>query len=166
METEPSRFAQSLKKLAGDNDMPRAVVAGCEEKLDREEVGDVAIRIAREHGYTERSVFHVERKDFDWSSVSNDAGSMSLFSEKKIIDIRIEKAKIDRKASDFFRAYAAGDDPDTLLLVRTEYLAKRDKSAKWYQALAPIGLCVNSYLVKDDQLPRWLLARGVSGGAP
>lgn len=164
MDSDPGRFAGALTKLAKAGDMPRAIVVACEEKLDREEVGDKALEIARESGYSERSVFHVERKDFDWSLVSNDAGSMSLFSEKRVLDVRIEKANINKQASDFFRAYAAEPNKDNLLLVRTNYLAKRDKSAKWYQALAPIGLCVHSYMVKDEDLPRWLAGRAKRDG--
>lgn len=164
MDSDPVRFAAALKKLAKDGDMPKAVVAACAEDLDREEVGDQALTIARAHGFTERSVFHVERKGFDWSEVHSDAGAMSLFSEKRVMDIRIEKSFIDKKASDFFRAYAADAGDDTLLLVRTEYLAKRDKTAKWYQALSPIGLCVHSYLVQDKDMPRWLVARAKREG--
>lgn len=164
MDSDPIRFAAALKKLAKAGEMPRAVVAACAEDLDREEVGDAALQIAREQGYTERSVFHVEKAGFDWGEVLNDTSAMSLFSEKRVIDIRMEKAKIDKKASEFFRSYAADGGDDTLLLLRTEYLAKRDKTAKWYQALSPIGLCVHSYLVKDQDMPRWLNARAKRDG--
>lgn len=164
MDSDPGRFAGTLTKLAKAGDMPRVIVVACEEKLDQEEVGDKALQIARQQGFSERSVFHVERKDFDWSLVLNDAGAMSLFSEKRVLDVRIEKANINKQASDFFRAYAEEPNEDNLLLVRTNYLAKRDKSAKWYQALAPIGLCVHSYMVKDNDMPRWLAGRAKREG--
>ena len=167
MDSDPQSFAQALKKLAKAGDMPAAVIAACAEDLDREEVGDTALAIARDHGFTERSVFHVERKGFDWNEVRADAGAMSLFSEKRVLDIRVEKSFIDKKASEFFRAYAAdvkGATDDTLLLIRTEYLARRDKTAKWYQALSPIGLCVHSYLVQDKDMPRWLNQRAKREG--
>ena len=164
MDSDPARFAAALKKQAKAGDMPRVIIAACAEDLDREEVGDAALVIAREHGFTERSVFHVEKKSYDWSEVQSDTNAMSLFSEKRVMDIRIEKSNIDKKASDFFRAYAAEPNDDTLLLIRTEYLAKRDKSAKWYQALNPIGLCVHSYLIQDKDMPRWLTARAKRDG--
>ena len=142
MDTDPQSFAKVLEQRAAAGDMPAAVLVACEEKLDREEIGDATIAIARTHGYTERSVFHVERKDFDWSRVANDSGAMSLFSERRILDLRIDKARIDKKASDFIRAYAAEPSADNLLLVRTEYLSKRDKGAKWYPgARAHFGVC-------------------------
>lgn len=173
MDSDPNSFAQALKKRAKAGDMPRVVIAACAEDLDREEVGDTALTIARDYGFTERNVFHVERKGFDWSEVRNDAQAMSLFSEKRVLDIRVEKSFIDKKASDFFRSYAkeakdaadsSGAESDTLLLIRTEYLAKRDKTAKWYQALSPIGLCVHSYLVQDKDMPRWLNQRAKREG--
>jgi len=164
MDSDPARFAAALKKRAGAGDMPRVVIAACAEDLDREEVGDIALAIAKKHGFTERSVFHVEKKGFDWNEVLSDTQSMSLFSDKRVLDIRIDKAFIDKKASEFFRSYAAQENDDLLLLVRTEYLAKRDKSAKWYQALSPIGLCVHSYLIQDKEMPRWLAARAKRDG--
>jgi len=164
MDSDPARFAQVLQKQAKAGDMPRVIMAACAEDLDREEVGDTALSIAREHGFTERHVFHVEKKNFDWSEVQSGTNAMSLFSEKRVMDIRIEKSFIDKKASDFFRAYAADAGNDTLLLVRTEYLTKRDKGAKWYQALNPIGLCVHSYLIQDKDMPRWLAQRAKRDG--
>ncbi len=164
MDSDPSRFAKELKKQAKAGNIPRVIIAACAEDLDREEVGDMALTIAREYGFTERHVFHVEKKSFDWGEVRSDTNAMSLFSEKRVMDIRIDKANIDKKASDFFRAYASEDNEDTLLLVRTEYLAKRDKSAKWYQALSAIGLCVHSYLIQDKDMPRWLSARAKRDG--
>ena len=164
MDSDPVRFAQTMERLAKAGDTPRVVIAACAEDLDREEVGDMALTIARKQGFTERHVFHVERKGFDWSVVHSESSAMSLFSEKRVLDIRVEKAFIDKKASDFFRAYAADNNEDTLLLIRTEYLAKRDKTAKWYQALSPIGLCVHSYLVQDKDMPRWLSARASREG--
>ena len=159
MDTTVQRFAGVLKK-----DIPAVVVVACEEALDREEVGDEVIRIAGEAGFNERTVHHVERKDFKWHEITNDAGSMSLFSEKRIIDVRVPKALINKNASEALREYATETPADTLLIVRTEYLNKRDRGAKWYQALSGAGLCVHAYFVKDEDLPRWIAMRGKQQG--
>ena len=54
-----------------------------------------AIRIAaREQGFTERELFHFEgnSKQFDWDPLINEFNSMSLFSDKKIIEARFPAA--------------------------------------------------------------------------
>ncbi|MEM7216786.1 MAG: DNA polymerase III subunit delta [Pseudomonadota bacterium] len=158
-DTTPERFARDFAR-----EIPAIVLIACAEQLDREEVGDATLRLARDQGYTERSVYHVERKDFAWHEVGADADALCLFSERRVLDVRVDKKLIDRKASDFLRAYAERPAPDTLLLLRTEYLTKRDKSAKWYQAIAPIALAVHAYLVKDRDMPRWLQRRAQAQG--
>ena len=159
MDSTPQRFASALKKQ-----IPAVVVVACEEALDREEVGDEVIRIAQAAGFSERTVHHVERKDFKWHEITNDAGSMSLFSEKRIIEVRVPKALVNKNASEMLRDYVSDTPADTLLVVRTEYLNKRDRAAKWYQALSSVGLCIHAYFVKDEDLPRWIASRGKQQG--
>ena len=159
MDSTVQRFAGLLKK-----EIPAVVVVACEEALDREEVGDEVIRIASAAGYSERTVHHVERKDFKWHEVTNDAGSMSLFSERRLIDVRVPKALINKNASDMMRDFVEETPADTLLLIRTEYLNKRDRTAKWYKALSSIGLCIHAYFVKDEELPRWINGRAKQQG--
>lgn len=159
MDSTPQRFASVLKKQ-----IPPVVVVACEEALDREEVGDEVIRIAHAAGFSERTVHHVERKDFKWHEITNDAGSMSLFSQQRVIDVRVPKALVNKSASEMMRAYVEDTPADTLLVLRTEYLNKRDRSAKWYQALSSIGLCVHAYFVKDEDMPGWIAMRAKRQG--
>ena len=66
------------------------------ETLRVGEACDAVLRKAQEQGYTERSVHHVE-SGFKWHDVLNDAASMSLFAERKVLDLRIPSTKFDKK---------------------------------------------------------------------
>ena len=101
-----------------------------DETLLVEEACDAVLQKAREQGFTERSIHHVET-GFKWHDVTNDAASMSLFAERKVLDLRIPAGKFDKEGGQVLRDWADGSvgNPDTLLLMRTERLQPRQRSS-------------------------------------
>ena len=69
-----------------------------DETLLVSEACDSILQHARTQGFTERSLHHVE-SGFKWHDLTNDAASMSLFAERKVIDLRIPPGKFDKEAS-------------------------------------------------------------------
>ncbi len=74
--------AQLAKTLA-----PVYLVHG-DEPLLALEAADRVRAAARKRGFTEREVFEASRS-FDWSEFAHAAGSLSLFSDKKLIELRL-----------------------------------------------------------------------------
>ena len=66
------------------------------------EACDQIVAAAKQQGFTERSVHHVET-GFSWHGLSQDAASMSLFAERKILDVRVASKKLDKEASALLR---------------------------------------------------------------
>ena len=64
-----------------------------DEALLQQEAADAIRTMAREQGYTERTVFAVAGAHFDWGEVLAAGGSMSLFADKQIVEIRIPSGK-------------------------------------------------------------------------
>ena len=58
-----------------------------DEPLQVIESADNVRLVARKQGFTERQVFHVDQS-FDWGQLLQEANSMSLFAEKKILELR------------------------------------------------------------------------------
>ena len=56
------------------------------------EAADVVRAAAREQGYDEREVLTVQA-GFDWDSLLTEAGNLSLFSQRRIIDLRLPGGK-------------------------------------------------------------------------
>ena len=99
---------------------PIYLISG-DETLLVEEACDALIKAARVAGYSERSIHHVE-SGFSWHNLTHDAASMSLFAEKKLLDVRLTNKKFDREGSDALREWvdaADTNDPDNILLLRT-----------------------------------------------
>lgn len=136
---------------------PLYLVAG-DDALLVQEACDAILRAAREAGFTERSVLHVEA-GFNWNDVVQDAASMSLFAERRIIDVRLPAPKFDKDASEVLRRYADAPAEDTLLLIRSPRLESKQRSAAWFKALDRAGVIVQIWPLSLRELPRWLSGR-------
>jgi len=136
---------------------PLYLVAG-DDALLVQEACDAILRAARDAGFTERSVLHAEA-GFNWNDVLQDAASMSLFAERRIIDLRLPAPKFDRDASEVLRRYAEAPAEDTLLLIRSPRLEGKQRNAAWFKALDQAGAIVQIWPLSPRELPRWLSGR-------
>ena len=129
-----------------------------DETLLVEEAADAVLAAARSAGFTERSVLHADA-GFEWHELLADAAAMSLFSARKVIDLRNPAAKFDKTASEVIRAYCAAPSEDNLLLLRSARIEARQKSSAWFKALDSAGVVVQIWPIRAAELPRWLQAR-------
>lgn len=123
---------------------------------------DESVRLIREaaktQGYTEREVHHVDRS-FDWDELVHSAGSMSLFSERKIIELRIPGGKPGDKGSKALVAYTSKLPEDNLLIIVSGKLDASQTKSKWYKALDAVGATLAVWPLEIQELPAWLKGR-------
>lgn len=136
---------------------PAYLISG-DDTLLVEEACDAVLQAARAGGFGERSVLYAEA-GFNWNDVVQDAASMSLFAERRVIDVRVPGARFDRDASEVLRRYAEQPPADTLLLIRTTRLDPRQRSSAWFKALDRLGVVVLVWPIGARELPRWLEGR-------
>ena len=136
---------------------PAYFVSG-DEVLLVQEACDAIVAQAEQQGFSERSVQHVET-GFRWDDILQDAASMSLFAERRIIDVRVPANKFDRAASETLRSYADAPGDDTLLLIRTGRLDAKKRSSAWFKALDKLGVVVLIWPIASAELPKWLGGR-------
>jgi DNA polymerase-3 subunit delta len=129
-----------------------------DETLLVEEAAEAVLSTARAQQFTERSILFADT-GFDWQSVVHEAASLSLFSERKIIDVRNSSGKFDRAASEVLRTYCATPPEDTLLLIRSPRIDSKQKQTAWFKALDSAGIVVQVWPITLADLPRWLKAR-------
>ena len=128
------------------------------EPLQIEESLDAIRAAARARGHDERVVLHAEA-GFDWSELRQYRDSLSLFAEKRLVDLRIGRTRLDRGASEALLHYAERPNPDCVLLVSAGGLEFREQRARWYQALDRVGAVVQTWPVPPPRLPRWIATR-------
>jgi len=153
MKIYPEKLQAHLKNPL----MPVYVISG-DEPLLSQECAD-AIRIAaRAQGFTERELFHFEGSphNFDWDPVINECNSLSLFSDKKILELRIPGSKPGDKGSKALAEILANPNPDNLLLIIFSKLDKAASKSKWLKILEAAGAHIQVWPVDANQMPRWI----------
>ncbi|MFT4191804.1 MAG: DNA polymerase III subunit delta, partial [Comamonas sp.] len=121
-----------------------------------------AIRAAaRAQGYTERTVHTVQGAHFDWSEILAACGSLSLFADRQIVEIRIPTGKPGKDGSTAIQhlaAQASGND-GTLLIFHLPRLDKATRGGAWFAALEAQGATVQVDPVERRALPQWIAQR-------
>jgi DNA polymerase-3 subunit delta len=135
--------AEQLQSHLSKELLPVYVISG-DEPLLAQESADAVRLAARNKGFSGREVFHGEGK-FDWSQLHNEANALSLFAEKKIIEIRISNGKPGDKGSKALCELCANPSPDNLLLVILPKLERSAQNSKWVKAVEAVGasVCLN-----------------------
>jgi len=131
-----------------------------EESLLVQESVDRIRRAARAAGCTERVVYTVER-GFDWSTLLGESQSMSLFGERRVVELRIPTGKPGKEGGDALKrmAFSAGQDMDTVTLVTLPRLDGATQKSAWFTALSDAGVVVKVDAVERAQLPNWIGTR-------
>ena len=146
------------RRLAAGALAPVWLVYGS-EPLQIEESLDTIRAAARTQGHDERVVLHADT-GFDWSELRQYRDSLSLFAEKRLVDLRLSRTKLERIGAQALLHYAERPNPDCMLLLSAGALDWREQRARWYQALDKAGAVVQTWPVPPRQLPRWIAQRG------
>jgi len=136
---------------------PLYVIHG-DEPLLALEAADAIRAKARSAGFTERNVFTVERS-FDWSEVLGASAGMSLFGDKKLIELRIPTGKPGTAGSDALVTFSAGLSSDTVAVITVPRLDRSGQNSAWFKAITGGGITINVYPIERARLPEWISAR-------
>ncbi len=137
-----------------------------DEALLIQEALDAIRAQARKLGYTERVVHVVSGAHFDWSEVLASSGSMSLFGDKQIVEVRIPSGKPGKEGSTAIQQIAEnskGND-DVLTLVVLPKLDKMSKAGAWFSALDSFGITLEVQEIDRRSLAPWLTQRMAQAG--
>ena len=142
-------YVQNLK--------PIYIITG-DEPLLNEEVSQYINKIARNQGFIERK-FIQANSHFNWQEFTEMAQSLSLFSEKKILELSLENGKPGKLGSIVLTKYAQNPLKNNLLILRLPKLPTISQKSKWFTALEQVGIVINIWPIKAEQFPSWLERR-------
>lgn len=126
-----------------------------DEHLLALEAADKLRKAARLQGFSEREVLTVNRS-FNWGELSSANQSMSLFGDKKLIELRIPTGKPGREGGQALQDYAAASNPETITLIALPALDWQTKKAGWVATLQKVAVYIEIPLVERPQLPAWI----------
>jgi len=133
---------------------PLYVIAS-DEHLLALEAADKIRRAARANGYSERDVLTVERT-FKWGELLAANQALSLFGDKKLIELRIPTGKPGKDGSAALQAYAKDLSPDNLTLVTLPKLDWQSAKASWVTSLQQAAVYIDIPTIERAALPNWI----------
>jgi len=129
-----------------------------DEPLLADEACEAVRKRARADGYEERQLLTVET-GFDWNTVSAYSQALSLFAERRLLELRLPKGKPGESGSRVLIEWCERPPEDTVLLVWSSRLDKQGQNAKWVKAIDAAGVVIPIYAPEPRELPSWAAAR-------
>ena len=136
---------------------PIYLVSGDEPLQIEESLTQIRAK-AREQGFVERQVLYVERS-FDWSQLTEQSSNMSLFGDKKILELRLPSGKPGTPGGKAFQQYCEHLPEDVLLIIQSGKIEKATLKSKWVQAISQAGVFMRIWPLTGADLVRWVQAR-------
>ncbi|MEX6503408.1 DNA polymerase III subunit delta [Pseudomonas zhanjiangensis] len=155
--------AQLGKHLQG-NLAPVYVVSG-DEPLLCQEACDAIRAASRQQNFSERQVFNAEA-NFDWGNLLQAGASLSLFADKRLLELRLPSGKPGDKGAQALLQYLSRPPEDTVLLISLPKLDGSAQKTKWAKALidGPHSQFLQVWPVDAHQLPQWIRQRLAQAG--
>lgn len=149
--------AEDLPRHLAKGLAPLYVIHG-EALLLSIEAADAIRAAARAAGYGEREVLTVEQ-GFKWAELRGSAQSMSLFSSRKLVELRIPSGKPGVEGAQALQDYCGQLNADTVAVVTLPRLDKTAQGSKWFTALAEHGVVIANEEITLHALPGWIAGR-------
>ena len=157
MQIKPEQLERQLSQ-----GVSRCYLVSGDETLIVQECADAIRAAARAGGCAEREVLEITAAG-DWQQLLQSAGAMSLFADKKLIELRLPSGKPGTEGSKALQEYLQFDSDDVLLIVSGK-IDKQSQRAKWYTALEQAGVVIPVWPIDQRELPRWLDRRLQAAG--
>jgi len=143
-------------------------VIASDEHLLAMEAADRIRKKARSTGFSEREVLIVDRY-FKWGELTSTQQSMSLFGDKKLIELRIPTGKPGKEGGQALQDYAANcaaaaTADDTLTLITLPKLDWAAQKSAWVTALQRAAVYIDIPVVERPQLANWIGQRLAAQG--
>ncbi len=136
---------------------PIYLISG-DEPLQLQEAADEVRAAARAQGFTEREVID-SVSGFDWADLNAAAESLSLFGDRRLLDLRLSSPKLGTEGAKALAAYADNPPRDTVLLITLPKLEQAQTNSQWYKRLDRDGVVVQIWPVEGQRLPPWIEQR-------
>lgn len=141
---------------------PVYLISG-DEPLQLGEAADAVRAAARREGYRVREVIEIERGT-EWPQLGSEAASLSIFAERKLIDLRLPSGKPGQEGSQALQAYCQHPPEETVLLISAGKLDGKSKQAQWLQAIDKLGVVCQVWPLQGNDLTHWLQRRAERQG--
>ncbi len=153
MKLPANRLTAHLEKTL----LPCYLIAGDELLLVQEAI-DAIRRSARQKGFDSRDL-HVQMQGFNWQELAGEGANLSLFAERRIVELRLPTGKPGRDGGAAIAELAEQAGDDLLFLITAPKIDQRTAATKWVKAIESKGAFVQIWPIGPRDLPAWLTTR-------
>lgn len=158
MKLRPDQLPQALKtKLA-----PLYWISG-DEPLLVQETKNLIKNSALKNGHSDVQKYTITTH-FDWNVLIFDSQNLSLFGDKKLIEIQLDSQKIDDDGKKFLSEHSRRADKDSIVLITSDKLDSATQRSAWFKTLENNSVIVQVWPIDKDKLPQWIHQRMASVG--
>lgn len=129
-----------------------------DEPLQLKEATDAIRAKAKSVGFLEREVLHVD-KSFSWDTLQSSMGTMSLFAEKKLIELNLPTGKPGAAGSKAITQFVENIPHDICLLIICEQWTAANDKTKWVKSIESLGVLMRVYMPKANEFKGWIRNR-------
>jgi DNA polymerase-3 subunit delta len=137
--------------------LPIYLITG-DEPFQLGQAGDAIRAAARCAAYAERELIEVGPK-FEWQQLVVATLSLSLFGDRRIIDLRVPNGQIGNEGGKALKAYCQAPPQDVLLLITMPKLEQKQLASAWAKAIDATGGILQVWPLEYRQLVTWLQQR-------
>ena len=113
---------------------------------------DEFISNCKKEGFQSRKIFFYKKGIKEEINIENQQGS--LFSEKEIIDLRLQEKSILKEDQDFFLSLLGEDNPDRIIVISS--LNKKIKTSAWFKKISKYLEISELQPVYSNQFKDWI----------
>lgn len=154
--------AEQLPGALAKGLQPLYFISG-DEPLQLGEAADAVRAAVRQAGFGVREVIAIEQGN-EWPLLAQEAESLSIFADKKLIDLRLPSGKPGVDGGKALAAYCQHPPADTVLLVSAGKIDAASQKSQWFQSIDRVGAVVQVWPLQGGDLLNWLQRRAAAKG--
>ena len=158
MQVKGAQLGGLLTRAAREGRLAPVWTVTGDEPLLAIEAADAIRATARTLGYSEREVIHLDARA-DWSQLLEAASGLSLFAERKLLELRLPSGKPGKTGGEALERFTQTAGEDVLAILSLPRLDKSGRESRWFSALAAAGVVVEIWPVTRAHLPAWIADR-------
>ncbi|MFZ9314528.1 MAG: DNA polymerase III subunit delta [Burkholderiaceae bacterium] len=155
---KPGPTLQALERLTKGPKPPGSWAVCGDDPLLTQEATDAIRRLLSAEGFGER-ISATPDRSFDWKSWIAEAAAPSLFSQRRLLEVRLPTGKPGLEGAKRLGEWAERPAPETVLLLHLPRLDKALANSSWMTKIAGQGVVVMVDTVGPGQMSRWLEQR-------
>ncbi len=143
--------------------IPPLVLISGDEPLLVQDARDKVFLQATVRGFSEREMIYMD-SSFKIESLLSSTQNQSLFSEKKIIDLRNPTEKFDTAITNFLQSFLSNPSDDRIMVISTGKLTPAQQKAAWCDNIKKNALFVAIWPISLEAMPQWIMERAKQSG--